>query len=56
MVDLNGWHTIFLYDNEFYLSGRLNDEVEEIVSRDIQEIVSSISQLGLRELDRRSFV
>jgi hypothetical protein len=56
MEDNDGWHTIFLSDNKFYLWRRLNDEVEEFVSRDIHEIVSSIAQSGLRELARKPLV
>lgn len=47
---------IFLSENKFYFWGRLNDEVEEFVSRDIREIVSLISQWGLRRLAGRPLV
>ncbi|KAF3027981.1 hypothetical protein E8E15_003637 [Penicillium rubens] len=53
MEDDDGWHTIFLSGNKFYLWGRMNDEVEEFVSQDIREIASSISQSPLRELARK---
>jgi hypothetical protein len=56
MEDNNGWHTIFLSSNKFYLWGRMNDEVEEFVSQDIREIASLISQSGLKKLARKPLV
>lgn len=56
MEDNDGWHTIFLSGDKFYIWGRLGNEVEEFVSQDIREITSSMCQSGLRELARRPLV
>ncbi|KAJ5377376.1 uncharacterized protein N7496_004785 [Penicillium cataractarum] len=56
MEDINGWHTIFLSGNTFYLWGRMGDEVQEFVPRDIREIASSMSQSGLQELARKPLI
>lgn len=56
MEDNNGWHTIFLSSNKFYLWGGMNDEVEEFVSQDIREIASLISQSGLKKLARKPLI
>jgi hypothetical protein len=56
MEDNNGSHTIVLSRNKFYLWGRMNDKVGEIVSQDIREIAIPISQSGLRELARKPLV
>lgn len=56
MEDNNEWHTIFLSGDKFCLWGRLNDEVEEFLSQDIREIVSSMSRSGLRELARKPLI
>lgn len=52
MEDDQGYVTIFRSGHKFYLWERMDDEVYEIVSRDIAEIASVISQSQLRELAR----
>ncbi|KGO74288.1 hypothetical protein PITC_031390 [Penicillium italicum] len=52
MEDDQAWVTIFRSGDKFYLWERMDDEVYEIVSRDIAEIAFVISQSELRELAR----
>lgn len=52
MEDDQAWATIFRSCDKFYLWERMDDEVYEIISRDIAEIASVISQSDLRELPR----
>lgn len=53
MEDDDGLTQLFLSDNNFYLWDEMNDEVHEIVSRDICEIADVLGHGGQGELNKR---
>ncbi|RHZ64608.1 uncharacterized protein CDV56_109384 [Aspergillus thermomutatus] len=50
MEDLQAWTTMFQADGKFFVWGRMDDTVREILSRDLHEILSAMATGGLREV------
>ena len=53
MEDDDGLTQIFLSGNKFYLWDEMNDEIYEIVSREIREIVDVLASGGQGGLNKK---